>query len=99
MIRGTTPTFTYELPFDCNNLKDIKVFFCQNDKLIFEKNITDCSRDGTKLIIKLTQQETLKLTEKYKLKMQLLAKTLLDEVIASNCIVVDVEELLKDEVI
>lgn len=58
MIRGTTPTHTFELPFDTSIIKEVKVIYAQDDKQIFCKRTDDCKLEGNILSTKLTQEET-----------------------------------------
>ena len=60
MIRGTTPTHTFDLPISKGNIKDIRITYVQNDEKIIEKKITDVILSEKKVAITLTQDESLK---------------------------------------
>lgn len=65
MIQATTPTYTFELPFDVSTLKSARVTFAQRKSFeqefqtIVVKDTTKCSMEGTRLSVTLTQEETL----------------------------------------
>lgn len=58
MIRGTTPTHTFKMPFSPENIKDIIVTYAQRGKVIFEKRTDECSFTDDSVIVRLTQEET-----------------------------------------
>ena len=58
MIRGTTPTHTFYIPFSAGLIKDIKIIYGQNDKPIFEKLKEDCILNGNTISVTLTAEET-----------------------------------------
>ena len=96
MIRGTTPTLSFRLPFDTNTLKKFYITFNQNEKTILEKTAEDCILKGNVISLSLNQEETLAFAPKGNVKIQIRAKTLLDEAIASNIIITTVGDILKD---
>lgn len=59
IIRGTTPTHEFEIPFDTSYIKDVVITYSQesNDDLVKYK--TDCTFTENKVIVKLTQEDTL----------------------------------------
>ena len=59
MIRGTTPTHTFKLPFDTAICNKVKVVYAQDDKVLFKKSATDCDISGDTISLGLTQEETL----------------------------------------
>ena len=59
MIRGTTPTFIFELPFDCSELTACSVAFAQDGKVLVEKVLTECEKSGNTLTVTLSEEETL----------------------------------------
>jgi hypothetical protein len=74
MIRGTTPTFTFELPEDMVYvLGEICIAFSQKapeytkaEDVVIEKHLKDCkiNEQENKISVTLTQQDTLKLDSK-----------------------------------
>jgi hypothetical protein len=59
MVRGTTPTYTFEIPFDTNLIASAKVIFSQGEVSV-SKRLHDCSLNGSELSVKLTQEDTFK---------------------------------------
>ena len=61
MIRGTTPTHTFDLPFDESVIDKIRIIYSQNEKSIFKKETDDCEISGNTVKVLLSQEDTLKL--------------------------------------
>lgn len=99
MIRGTTPTISFELPFDFVLVEHIWLTITQRGKEIFTKNETDMTVDEHNISVKLTQEETLMLNDSEIVKIQVRVKTSAGDALASNIAIVPVEEILKDGVI
>lgn len=99
MIRGTTPTHTFQIPFNTNLLKEIRISYAQKDDVVVEKSTEDCKLDGMNITVKLTQEETLRFSENVMAALQL--RVLLNDgnVLATPVLRLDVGELLQDEVI
>ncbi len=99
MIRGTTPTHTFQIPFNTNLLKEIRISYAQKDVVVVEKTTEDCKLDGMNITVKLTQEETLRFSENVMAALQL--RVLLNDgnVLATPVMRLDVGELLQDEVI
>ena len=99
MIRGTTPTHTFQIPFSTNLLKEVRIIYAQAGSAIVEKNTEDCSLDGTDITVKLTQEETMRFSERKIAELQL--RVLLNDgnALATPVLRLDVGELLKDEII
>lgn len=59
MERGTTPTHIFNIPSDiASAVKEVKVVYSQNDSIILEKRTDACTIEGSRIIIKLSQEET-----------------------------------------
>ena len=99
MIRGTTPTLEFTIPFDTSLLSEAFVTLSQNDEVVLDKPLSDCKCDGRTLSVKLTQEETLLLDCQCKTEIQIRAKTLEGDALASNIITVNTDRILKDGVI
>jgi len=99
MIRGTTPTLEFVIPFDTGQLSEAFVTLSQNEEIIIDKALKDCQCNENKLSVRLTQEETLKLQCDCMTEIQIRAKTLEGEAIASQIIKVNTERILKDGVI
>lgn len=99
MIRGTTPTLEFTVPFDTSILAEAWVTLSQKDEVVLNKQLEDCKCDERKLSVKLTQEETLLLDCKCKTEIQIRARTLEGEALASQIITADTGRILKDGVI
>ena len=99
MIRGTTPTLDFSLPFGTEQLAEAYVTIVQNGIVVIDKSLQQCILEDNVITIKLTQEETLQLQCQYIAEAQIRAKTIYGEVIASNVMRIPVERILKDGVI
>lgn len=59
MIRGTTPTHTFTIPFDIPEGSKVRVVYTQNDKIIVERTAKECEIDVNTITVTLTSDETL----------------------------------------
>lgn len=98
MIRGTTPTLEFVLPFDTNLLAEAYVTLAQIGDVVLDKPLSECTLDGDKMTVKLTQEDTLKL-KTGQVEIQIRAKTIDGDVIASDIILTSAQKILKDGVI
>ena len=99
MIRGTTPTLEFAIPFDTDALAEAWVTLSQSGEVILNKELCDCAVDKRKLSVRLTQEETLKLKCDCITEIQVRVRTLESEALASDIIRVDTDRILKDGVI
>lgn len=96
MYRVTTPTHTFNLPFEANTIDKLILSYKQNGNVILEKTKEDVELTGRKLIVVLTQEET-SLFDDRKAFVQLRVK-IGDKVLASNIIELYVTDVLNEEV-
>lgn len=96
IIRGTTPTVTFNLPFDVSTIKNLEIYFAQNDERLFTKGYNDCVLNGTSLSVTLQQKDTLLLDEDARLQIQVRFRFTDDSVDATEIIKGKVGELLSD---
>lgn len=61
MFRGTTPTFTFKLPFQASTLTAAVVSFRQLGGVSIDRSLADCTVSGDTLSVSLTEAETLSL--------------------------------------
>lgn len=99
MIRGTTPTLEFALPFDAGVLEEAWVTVAQNKSVVLDKKLSDCQCAGNVLTVKLTQEDTLKLKCNCLAEIQIRAKTTDGDAVASEIIAVSPDRILKDGVI
>lgn len=99
MIRGTTPTLEFVLPFDTNKIMDAYISIAQQGEVKIDKQLSECACNGNVLALKLTQEETLQLRSDCIAEIQIRAKMNGGDAIASNIIRVSALRILKDGVI
>lgn len=98
MIRGTTPTLEFVLPFKASILAEAYVTLAQAGGVVLDKPLSECTLDGDKMIVKLTQEDTLKLKTGL-VEIQIRAKTGDGNAIASDIILTSAQKILKEGVI
>ena len=96
IYRGTTPKLTFPLPFDINLIDKVYITFFQKDRQAIEKDLTVCEIEENNLVLKLSQQDTLKLVSKTPLQIQIRALLTDGSAIASKVIEKNVQDVLKD---
>lgn len=99
MIRGTTPTICFHLPFDLEEIEEMWLTIAQRGKDVITKEKADMEYDNGTFSVKLTQDETLRLDARQKTEVQLRVKFITGDAIASDAQPVNVDDILKDGVI
>ena len=101
MIRGTTPTLEFTMPFDTSLIAELYITITQNGATALEKTLSDCNCNDTSVSLTLTQEDTLRLEQKpySDSEMQIRVRTVAGEVLASNIMRICVGRILKDGVI
>jgi len=99
LIRGTTPTLEFALPFPADQLAEAFVTISQRGAVVIDKPLTECACDGNTLTVRLMQEETLLLQCDCSSEIQIRARTVEGEAIASDIIPVTTARILKDGVI
>lgn len=101
MIRGTTPTLEFTMPFDTSLIAELYITITQNGATALEKTLSDCNCNDTSVSLTLTQEDTLRLEQKpySDSEMQIRVRTVAGEVLASNIMRIYVGRILKDGVI
>ena len=69
-VRGTTPTITFRLPFQTDQISDVEIYFAQK-RFLFQKDYEDCSFEENRLSVTLSQEETLMFDEGLSLRLQI----------------------------
>lgn len=59
LIRGTTPSHEFELPYPAELVKDVRITYGQNNKAIITKNKNECNINNNIFEVTLSQEETL----------------------------------------
>ena len=99
MIRGTTPTHTFAIPFDVSAIQTVKIIYAQDDEIVCEKLTEDCVLDGTTIQTTLTQEDTLKFDHKKAVQIQIRVLTAGGQALASVIEKVGLSQLLDNEVL
>ena len=101
MIRGTTPTLEFTLPFDTSLIAEMYITLTQNGTTMLEKTLSDCNCSGTSVSLTLTQEDTLGLQQQPRLQaeIQIRVRTTSGEALASDIMRVYVGRILKEGVI
>lgn len=97
MYRGTTPTFTFDLPIEADTITAASVVFRQAGSVDIEKSLADCAADGQTLTVSLTEEETLSLRSGTVTPLEIQLRIGVGDVrMASQIFTVPVERILKD---
>lgn len=99
MIRGTTPTHIFNLPFAASTITKLRVTYMQGGVKVLEKTEADCTFDGNALKIKLTQEESLKFKERDNVELQLKAKDANGDILSHTVKSLPVDRVLNEEVL
>lgn len=99
MIKGTTPTHVFTLPFDMATVKTIQIVYAQNHIVKLEKGNEDCTFDGNNVSIRLTQEDTLKFDGDGYVNIQVRVLTVGGDALASNIMKTFLMDCLSDEVL
>lgn len=102
MIRGTTPTLLYNLPFSASIIKsaEITIEYVDNlKKVLITKTLADCDLGEKSISTKLTQEETLQFPASATVQVQLRVLTNDNTALATKPQSVEVKKLLAEGVI
>ena len=99
IVRGTTPTHTFTLPMDCDELRSIQVVYAQGEATKIRKEDGDLACEGRQVTCTLTQAETLSLNAELRCEIQVRALTADGVALAGRIIREDVGRCLDNEVL
>ena len=102
MIRGTTPTLLFNLPFKASIIKSAEItikYIDELKKVLITKTLEDCELGEKSIATRLTQEETLQFPAPATASIQLRILTTEDIALATEVYSVKVKKLLADEVI
>lgn len=99
MIRGTTPTHTFTIPFETDLIADLRISYAQSNGEIVSKIKDDATLVGNTISVTLTQEDTLKFDCSQKVLVQIKIKTHKGEVMGSDVMCISVERCLNEEVL
>lgn len=98
MMKGTTPTHIFTLPFDTSIVKCARVIYKQYAKEVLRKDTEAFKKDGSKLSVDLSQEETF-LFSSADVTYQLRVKTIHGKVLNTKPKKISVEDCLDCEVL
>lgn len=98
MIRGTTPTHTFNLPFDTALVDKIKITYAQNGVVILTKEKADCKLEGNFVTVKLSQENTLKF-DASRVQIQIRVLTIGGDALASDIVTKPCKDVLEGGVL
>ena len=98
MIKGTTPTHKFKLPFDAALVEKARVIYKQWTKEVLRKETKDFKMDGNMLSVSLSQEETF-LFDCSPVTYQLRVKTTYGKVLSTKPETIRVEDCLDCEVL
>lgn len=99
MIRGTTPTHIFTLPFNVDDVKRLVITYAQQCEPLVEKTLEDCELSENKVKVKLTQEDTLRLNNQLPVEIQIRVLTKDNTALASRVTRRAIGEVLSDEVL
>ena len=102
MIRGTTPTLLFNLPFSASVIKSAEITIKYVDglkKVLIIKTLEDCELGETSIATKLTQEETLMFPAPATTLIQLRILTTDGTALATEPYSIKVKKLLTEDVI
>ena len=102
MIKGTTPTLHYNLPFETSVIKSAEIvveYVDANKSVKIIKTLDDCVLGDKCISTALTQEETLQLPAPSTVKVQLRILTVDELALATEIQKVSVKKLLREDVI
>ena len=100
MVRGTTPTLRFLVPYGASEIESGFITFAQLGETKLEKSIgTEQVTGDGEITLMLTQEDTLALSANSLCQIQLRLKLAGDRAAASNILTCSVDEILKEGVI
>lgn len=100
MIRATTPTHSFELPFNYEEfVSKILITYKQGDKIVLEKTENDITFDGNVVSFEFTQEETLLFDKDIMVDIQVRVLTKGGQSLASQVWHKPIDDVLNDKVL
>ena len=102
MIRGTTPTLLFNLPFSASAIRSAEITIQYVDdlkKILVKKTLEDCELGETTIATRLTPEETLQFPAPAIVQVQLRVVLTDDTILATEPQAVTVKKLLAEDVI
>ncbi len=70
IMQGTTPVFSFTLPFESAQVESFFLTFRQGKETVVEKKLTDCEREEYGLSVTLSQEDTFLFKSRTPISMQ-----------------------------
>lgn len=99
MRLGTTPKHEFTLPFDISLVKEFKVTYKQNGKIILEKYLEDFEVNQNTLSVTLTQEETFLFAEGVNIEVQARVLIVGGDAFSSEIRIITAQKCLDREVL
>lgn len=99
MIRATTPTHIFNLPFETNTIKELSITYSQRKTPLVQKNKGNCAFDGKVIALTLSQKDTLKFSDRRPVEIQLRVLTTSNTSLAGTITEIDVGRILDDNIL
>lgn len=99
IIQGTTPKHTFKLPFDTALIDKVQVTYSQNKNTLVVKENADCELVENRVIVSLSQEETLKFEPNMSVKVQIRVLTTGADAPASKIFNIHCYEILNKAVL
>lgn len=99
MLRATTPTHRFMLPFGEDMVQKLLITYAQQGVNVLEKTEGDVQYDGNAIYLTLTQAETNLFKPNSDVEIQVRVLTKSNDALASKIFAVSVGDVLNDEVL
>lgn len=100
MKLGTTPKHTIVLPFEISLVKELKITYTQNKRVILEKYLHDCEIENDNTVsFRLLQEETFLFDEGANVEVQVRVLTTSNDALASDIQLISASRCLDREVL
>ena len=84
IIQGTTPTHSFQIPFDTSTIKTVRFVYSQNGEVVFVKTGEDVGISADSVATNLTQEETYSFVPDLRVKLILRILTNESKALASD---------------
>lgn len=98
MIRGTTPTHIFRLPFNTSLIDEVRIIYAQSDEQLLIKEKDDCELNDDTISVTLSQEDTFKFDCTKCVQIQVRILTLEGQALASSIKHIKVDKCLDSEV-
>lgn len=99
MIQGTTPKHTFKLPFDVGLIDKVQITYAQNKTPIVTKEKAECELLENRVIVYLSQEETLKFKPNLSVQVQIRVVTTGGDAPATKIFTIPCDEILNKVVL